>query len=401
VEPMSKMIHVTPRELLLDSLKLGRMLYATGFRPKHAISIWRGGTAVGIGVDAFFRNRGVTINHTTIATVSYMGVGHREEVVVKGLEHVIRSVCREDGLLIIDDVYETGNTIQKVLSILKERARANTPERIMVGTIHRKPEKMRFKDVEILSLHDVSGDSWIDYPHELADLVTEDSADPLIRAKDEAAWRVVREAHHEPTSEHIDPPYRYVPPEELQLDAQKLGVNIFADEKFQPDFIVALWPGGIAAGLPIHEVYKYKLKKTGQERKMPDHISLNTSSTHLTYRTNVIGLDYLAERINRDSNVLLVDSLFKSGRFINDALADLKEVLRRNLNEERVRVASVYWNRDDQSTWTVKPFVKRPHYYIKQVDGTVIYPHAFHRLIDPMNEVRRQFPEAHDVLFGG
>ena len=396
---MPKIVHVTPREMLIDSLKLGKKLYDTGFRPKHAVSIWRGGTAVGVGVDAFFRNQGLFINHTTIATESYVGIGRQEEVVVKGLEHVVQSICREDGLLIIDDVYETGNTIRKVVETLKARARANTPEQIMVGTIHRKPENVTYNEVDVQCLYDVPGDTWIDYPHELADLVSDDPEDPLIRQKSKAIWQVIRRKQFAVEQEHIENQYRYVQPGELQLDAMKLGVNVFNDGSFHPHFVVALWPGGIAAGLPLHEVYKYKMKKTGQIRPSPDHISINTASTHLSYQTDVIGLDYLAERINRDSNVLLVDVVFKSGRFVNDALIKLKEVLRRNLNDDRVRVASVYWNPNDQSTWTVRPAIRKPHYFVKQVDGTIIYPHAIHRLQDPRVELKALNPEMHELLF--
>lgn len=396
---MVDLLHVTPGRMLLDSLRLGRRLFETGFRPKHAISIWRGGTTVGLGVDAYFRNRGIFINHTTIATESYVGIDARENVVVKGLGHVIDSICREDGLLIIDDVYETGNTIRAIIETIRKRARANTPTRIMVGTIHRKPEKVQYQDAEVVCLHDVDGATWIDYPHELVDLVTEDASDPLIRAKDVKVWETVRQDFFPPEKVLVEQPYHYLQPEEHTLDAMKLGVDIFADDSFFPDFIVALWPGGVTAGLPLHETYKYKLKKSGQNRPVPDHISLNTASTQLTYKTDIIGLDYLTERINRDHNVLLVDSVFKSGRFVNDAVMRLKEVLRRNLNDDRVRVASVYWDPEDQSTWTVRPSIRKPHYYVKEVNGSVIYPHAFHRLLDPRREVPLANPEAAQILF--
>ena len=354
---------------------------------------------MGLGVDAYFRQRGVIINHTTIATESYVGMGVQEEVVVKGLEHVIQSVCREDGLLLIDDVYETGNTIHKIIETIRRQARANTPERIVVGTIHRKPEKLRFEDVELHCLFDLDGDTWIDYPHELADLINEDPTDPLIREKDEDIWQIIQQDRFEPREEAIEGPYRYLQPRELMLDALKLGVNIFDDKEFAPDFIVALWPGGVSAGLPLHEVYKYKLKKSGEDRCIPDHISINTASTHLTYKTHVVGLDYLAERINREDNVLIVDSVYKGGRFVNDALVRLKEVLRRNLNERRVRVASLYWDPDDQSTWTVQPMVIAPHYYISKVCGRVVFPHAFHRLHNPCQELERVNPRARKILF--
>jgi uncharacterized protein len=396
---MPKIEHITPARMLEDSFKLGEKIYRAGFRPKHAISIWRGGTAVGLGVDAYFRQQGLFINHTTIATESYVGMGQQEEVIVKGLEHVIETICKEDHLLLIDDVYETGNTIRKIIETLRRKARANFPDHILVGTIHRKPEKVEYDAVRVCCLYDLPGDTWIDYPHELADLVTDDPEDPLLKQKDPDIWRIIRAQHFEPEEESIEGPYRYAQPGELLLDAMKLGVNIFNDSDFHPNFIVALWPGGVEAGLPLHEVYKYKLKKTGQKRAVPDHISLNIVPTHYSYKTAVLGLNYLAEHISREHNVLLVDSTFKGGRFVNAAIMHLKEVLRRNIRDDRVRVASLYWNPDDQSTWTVRPIIKAPHYYIKKIDKTVVYPYAVHRLADPATELKALNPRLHGVLF--
>lgn len=396
---MPEILHITPSDLMVQGLQLGRRLYETGFRPKHAVSIWRGGTSVGLHVDAYFRMQGLSINHTTIATESYTGLGKQDEVVVKGLEHVIQSACREDGLLIIDDVYETGNTIRAIVETLKKRARANFPERIMVGTIHRKPDKSAFKNIEVQCLYDVPGSTWIDYPHELADLITDDPDDPLIREKDPHIWEILRQDHFEPMEEVISGPYKYVTPEDMLYDSMKLGVNIFNDKSFQPNFIIALWPGGVNLGLPLHEVYKYKTKKSKEGRAKPDHISLNTMPTRLTYQSSVIGLDYLADRLNREDNVLIIDSTFKSGRLINEALTHMKEVLRRNLDINRVRVASLYWNPDDDVTWTAQPIFRRPHYYLKKVRGKVVYSHAVHRLHDPRRELKSLNPEAWSVLF--
>lgn len=397
---MPQFKHVTPEQMMLDGLRLGEKLYQTGFRPKHAISIWRGGTAVGVYVDAYFRHRGLTINHTTIATESYSGLGQRGQVIVKGLEHVVHTICREDGLLLLDDVYESGNTIRAILETLKRQARANCPERIMVGTIHRKPEKVEYRAPEITFLEDIPGETWIDYPHELADLITDDPDDPYIRDKDPEIWDILRHDHFDPIDESDRKSLHYVTPRQLLLDSLKLGINVFNDRDFQPNFIVALWPGGVGCGLPLHEVYKYKMKKTGEKRVMPDHISINTIPSRLTYTNDVIGLDYLADRINSGDNVLLVDTTFKSGRLLNDAIIRLKEVLRRNIDLRRLRVASLYWNPHDDATWTVQPTFRRPHYYIRRVDSPLVYPHAFHRLTWPYRELQAYNPEAYRILVG-
>ena len=39
---MPRMLHVDPDDFLIETIDLGKMIYADGFRPKHAISIWRG-----------------------------------------------------------------------------------------------------------------------------------------------------------------------------------------------------------------------------------------------------------------------------------------------------------------------------------------------------------------------
>lgn len=399
---MTRLLHVDPNEFLVDTFRLGQKVYLSGFRPKHAISIWRGGTPVGLGVDAFFRSRGLLINHTTIATDSYVGIGEQGAVTVKNLEHLVEVICPEDGLLIVDDVYESGHTIRRVVELLRQMARANAPQEIVVASVHVKPERKVYDGLPLVALKEIEADVWIDYPHELADLV--DPADPddgRIREKDEEIWRILREGPVAPREVEVEGDYLYVSPRELLLDCIRLGVNVAHDESFRPDFLIALWPGGVLSGLPVHEVYKYFLAKRGDARaKPPDHISINTSPTRLSYRSQIIGMEYLFDHINRDDNVLIIDTTFRAGRLVNDVVIRLKEALRRNLNHKRIRVASVYYNPDDRSTWTVRPDIKRPDFYLKLTRKEVIYPASIHKLPNPQRELKTLNPALWQVLFG-
>ncbi len=397
---MIKLLHIDPNEFLVDSFKLGKKIYLSGFRPKHAISIWRGGTPVGLGVDAFFRSRGLQINHTTIATGSYSGLAKQGEVTVKNLEHLVQVICPEDGLLIIDDVYETGKTIKRVVELLRDKARANAPKEIVVASVHHKPGCQGYKELPLIALKEIDADVWIDYPHELADLV--DPADPedaRIHEKDPAIWKMLREGPTPPTAVEGTLPYHYVSPGELLHDCVRLGINISRDQTFRPDFIIALWPGGVLAGLPVHEVYKYFLRKSGIDGKAPDHISVNTSPTRFSYRSQIIGIQYLADHINRDDKILIIDTTFRAGRLVNDVVIRLKEALRRNLNHKNVRVASVYHNPEDRSTWTVRPDIKKPDYCLKIVRKEVIYPSSIHKLPNPSEDLKRINPQLWDVLY--
>jgi len=398
---MTKLLHVPPDEFLVDSFRLGREVYLSGFRPKHAISIWRGGTPVGLGVDAFFRSRGVNISHTTIATDSYVGISQQAEVTVKNLEHLVQVICPEDGLLIVDDVYESGRTIKRVVELLRKMARANAPERIIVAAVHHKPARRQYDELPVIALEEIAEDVWIDYPHELADLVDpDDPDDSRIKSKDETIWSLLRQGPTEPEPLEVDGDYLYVTARELLLDCVRLGVNIAHDDSFRPDFIVALWPAGVLAGLPIHEVYKYFLKKRGSDAPAPDHISVNTSPTRSSYRRSIVGIQYLEDHINAEDNVLVIDTSFRAGRVVNDVVMRLKEALRRNLNHKRVRAASVYYNPKDQSTWTVRPDITRPHYHVRELTKPVVFPSGVHRLPNPLVDLKRHNPALWEVLYG-
>jgi hypoxanthine phosphoribosyltransferase len=391
-------LHITPEQLLLDSFRLGRKVYESGFRPKYSLSVWRGGTQVGLGANAFFRNRGVQVNHSTIATESYTGPGNAKEVIVKGLEHLVNVVCREDPLLIVDDVYERGETVHAIVKTIREQARANTPERIMVATIHRKPGRVAWEGVEAVSLYDLPDDTWIDYPHELADLVDGQAGDPLLFQKSEEAWNLLQQPRFAQEDIQSPLPYLYITPRELLLDSFKLGVNIF-DSGYRPDFLIAMWPGGISVGLPVHEVFKFKAKKSGTKTKLPDHISLNTVHSFTYNQREILGLEYLARRINREDEILIIDSTFKGGKLVNRAFEEMKRVLRRNLGDNKVKVASLFWNPKDESTWSSIPAFEKPDFYLKTVNVPVVYPHNVHRLHDPVTELAQRNPELHRILY--
>lgn len=399
---MSRILHVDPDTFLLDTVRLGRLVYESGFRPRHAISIWRGGTPVGLGVDAFFRSRGVFIHHCTITTASYSGVGQQGEVLVKNLEPLAQVVCPEDDLLIIDDVYESGRTIARIVALLRQLARANTPRQIRVATVHRKPGLAQYRELPVLALHDVADDVWLDYPHELVDLVSDDDpADSRIAEKSGAVWEALRRAPGPPDAlPPSDQGFVYVSPRELLLDAIRLGVQVAQDTSFRPTFMLALWPGGALAGLPVHEVYKYQLRKSGSAEPAPDHISIDTWPARSSVDAVIADLSYLEQRVNRGDNLLIVDTTFRAGRLVNALVLRLKEVLRRNLDDERIRVACIYYHPDDRSTWTVRPQITAPHYFVKRVSQEVVSPASLHKLPDARRELQRLNPALAQVLYG-
>ena len=170
---MDEKRYLTAQELLIDSFELGIRIFKSGFLPSFIIGIWRGGTPVGIAVQEILDHLGVKTDHIAIRTSSYYGIGKRnKEVRVHGLDYVVRRANWEDGLLIVDDVFDSGSSIKAVLEALERKMRRNLPGDIRVATPWFKP-KSNVTDIEPdYFIHDT--DQWLVFPHELDGLTREE-----------------------------------------------------------------------------------------------------------------------------------------------------------------------------------------------------------------------------------
>ena len=165
-------LYVSAEELLRASYELAWQVYESGFRPDYIVGIWRGGAPVGIAVQEFFDLMGVASDHIAIRTSSYKGIGEREKTVqVYGLNYVIRQVESDNSLLMIDDVFDTGLSVQKVIEDLAKACKKNTPN-IRIATPYYKPENNMTERTPDYFLYETS--KWIVFPHELKGLSLEE-----------------------------------------------------------------------------------------------------------------------------------------------------------------------------------------------------------------------------------
>jgi hypoxanthine phosphoribosyltransferase len=166
-------LYLTAQGLLIDSFELGLRIFKSGFRPSFIIGVWRGGTPVGIAVQEILDHLGVRTDHIAIRTSSYTGIKKRDKKVkVHGLEYVIRYANWEDGLLIVDDVFDTGSSIKAILEALKDKMRRNIPKDIRVATAWFKPKYNLTDIVPDYFIHET--DQWLVFPHELEGLTREE-----------------------------------------------------------------------------------------------------------------------------------------------------------------------------------------------------------------------------------
>ncbi len=160
--------YVTAQELLDDSFQLGLQILKSEFRPKFIVGVWRGGTPTGIAVQEILDYYGVDTDHIAIRTSSYIGMQQQKEVKVHGLEYIIANINHDDSLLIVDDVFDSGRSIDAIVKHLHEKCRRNTPETIKIATVFYKPERNVTDLCPDFYCHET--DDWLVFPHELSDM---------------------------------------------------------------------------------------------------------------------------------------------------------------------------------------------------------------------------------------
>lgn len=166
--PITK-VFLTPQDLMDSSIQLAEKIYDSGFRPDFIVAIWRGGTPVGIVVQELFEYFGVSTDHIAIRTSYYTGLNQTaREVKVHGLEYLIKHINAPDSLLIVDDVFDSGNSIKAALDKIRTEARLNTPHDIRIATPYFKPNKNKTNLRPDYFIHET--DEWLVFPHELKGL---------------------------------------------------------------------------------------------------------------------------------------------------------------------------------------------------------------------------------------
>ena len=121
---------------------------------------------MGIAVQEMLDFYGVHTDHISIRTSSYSGKTRLEAPVrVHGLDYLINNINADDALLIVDDVYDTGLSVQGVMNTLKAKARRNAPTEIRIATPYFKPSKNRTSLTPHYYIHET--DQWLVFPHEI------------------------------------------------------------------------------------------------------------------------------------------------------------------------------------------------------------------------------------------
>jgi len=172
---MVDMQYISAQSLLDDSFRLGARIHDSGFRPSFILALWRGAAPIGIAIQEFLAFRGVAADHIAIRASSYSGIDSQtREVAIYGMNYLIKNVTHEDRLLIVDDVFDTGKTIDALIGYLSDKARLNTPEDIRVAVPYFKPSRNQTERIPDYYLHET--ERWLKFPHSLEGLSADEVA---------------------------------------------------------------------------------------------------------------------------------------------------------------------------------------------------------------------------------
>ncbi len=177
-EAMSDKIYVSANAYLLDSFRLARLILDSGWLPDDLIALWRGGAPVGVAVHEFLFYHGLRPRHRVLKCQSYTGIlTHRSEVAFENADAVFGSVTPGSRVLVVDDVFDTGNTARAVLDRLAPYG-ADT----RLATVYWKPGRNLTAGRPDFYLHET--DEWVVFPHELDGLTPEEvfRKDPALHA---------------------------------------------------------------------------------------------------------------------------------------------------------------------------------------------------------------------------
>ena len=160
--------YISAQQLLDDSFNLAIKVLESGYKPNFIAGVWRGGTPVGIAVQELLSYFDIPSDHIAIRTSLYTGIDERAtKVKVHGLNYLVKNLKTEDRLLLVDDVFDSGHSINQIIQDLHDECRKNTPE-IKVAMPYFKPGKNQTLRIPDYYLHET--EEWLVFPHELEGL---------------------------------------------------------------------------------------------------------------------------------------------------------------------------------------------------------------------------------------
>jgi len=164
---MSK-LYISAEKFMNDCFHLGNMIYESDYKPDIVLGIWRGGSIPAIVVHEYLRFRKLNVTSAVITTKSYIDIGKQsDEVEIDMSEKVLIRLKNASKILIVDDVVDTGKTIE---AIYKKFDNMGITAKVKVASVYYKPKTSSVFPY----YHLYETEKWIVFPHELEGLLPDE-----------------------------------------------------------------------------------------------------------------------------------------------------------------------------------------------------------------------------------
>lgn len=163
--------YISPDTLHHMSFDLAKKILSDGFKPTWIIALWRGGCPIGMAVQGFLKHYGCDADHIAVRTSSYDTTGNQRQIRVHGLEYIVKNMKCTDTVLLVDDVFDSGRSIQALIEKMKRKLRNNFPnntDNVRIAAVYYKPKNN--KTQLIPNYYCVETEDWLVFSHEFEDL---------------------------------------------------------------------------------------------------------------------------------------------------------------------------------------------------------------------------------------
>ena len=167
-----------------NALKLASKIYSDGFVPDVIYVSLRGGAYLGNVISEYFtiiNHSGRPVYYAAVVARSYTDVHKSEKIKVEGWTYAPEHLRTGDRVLLVDDIFDTGKTINHLAGIILEKGIPPGDLKVAVHDykyFYDKPEQLPIQPDYWCRRQDLSvndEDTWVHYmSHELVGLTMEE-----------------------------------------------------------------------------------------------------------------------------------------------------------------------------------------------------------------------------------
>ena len=173
-----------------NALKLAHKIYTEGFIPDVIYVSLRGGAYMANVISEYFKLRRKNVRPVLFAAVvarSYTDVQEYSKVMVDGWTYSPKYLRNGDKILLVDDIFDTGNTINSLVNILLERGVPRSDIKVAVHDYKYFPNKEEQHPNQTVGKYDSVHRTEED-EHEEDVVEIEDEKTPLAANKKSRKW---------------------------------------------------------------------------------------------------------------------------------------------------------------------------------------------------------------------